>query len=98
MLNLLRYTEGGRDVYDHYARALATTFLPRYGGEVLCAGDGSTSLVAETGQSWDAVLLVRYPSRDAFTRMVADPEYQEVTGLRSRALTEAVLQATVPWA
>jgi uncharacterized protein (DUF1330 family) len=62
------------------------------------AVDGSTSLVAETGQSWDAVLLVRYPSRDAFTRMVADPEYQEVTDLRSRALTEAVLRATMPWA
>jgi hypothetical protein len=51
MLNLLRFAEGGREVYDHYARALATTFLPRYGGEVLYAGDGSTSLVAETGQS-----------------------------------------------
>ena len=49
------------------------------------------------GQEWDAVLLVRYPSRAAFSRMVADPEYQEVTGLRTRALTEAVLQATVPW-
>lgn len=98
MLNLLRFAEGGRDLYDQYARALETTFLPRYGGEVLSAGDGSTSLVAETGQSWDAVLLVRYPSRDAFTRMVSDPEYQEVTDLRSRALTEAVLQSTTPWA
>jgi hypothetical protein len=29
--------------------------------------------------------------------MVADPEYQEVTVLRTRALTEAVLQATSPW-
>jgi len=53
--------------------------------------------VAEAGQAWDAVLLVRYPSRDAFSRMVADPEYQQVTELRTRALTEAVLQATVPW-
>ena len=43
------------------------------------------------------MLLVRYPSRAAFSRMVADPEYQEVTVLRTRALTEAVLQATSPW-
>jgi hypothetical protein len=43
------------------------------------------------------VLLVRYPSREAFSRMVADPEYQQVTGLRTRGLTEAVLQATTPW-
>jgi len=97
MLNLLRFADGGRDLYDQYAEALASTFLPRYGAEVLFAGSGSTALVAETGQDWDAVLLVRYPSREAFSRMVADPEYQRVTGLRSGALQEAVLQATVPW-
>jgi uncharacterized protein (DUF1330 family) len=98
MLNLLRFAEGGRALYDRYALALETTFLPRYGGEVIYAGDGSTALVAEMGQSWDAVLLVRYPSREAFSQMVADPEYQAVTELRSRALTEAVLQPTAPWA
>jgi uncharacterized protein (DUF1330 family) len=97
MLNLLRFKEGGRELYARYAAALETTFLPRYGAEVLYAGDGSTSLVAEAGQDWDAVLLVRYPSRQAFSRMVADPDYQEVTTLRSDALVEAVLQATVPW-
>ena len=97
MLNLLRFADGGREVYAQYAAALSSTFLPRYGGEVLYAGDGSTSLVAEDGQAWDAVLLVRYPSRQAFSRMVADPEYQEVTAWRTGALIEAVLQATVPW-
>ena len=97
MLNLLRFREGGRDSYAAYAEALTTRFLARYGGEVLYAGDGSTALVADDGQSWDAVLLVRYPSREAFTRMVADPEYQQVTHLRTEALTEAVLQATTPW-
>jgi uncharacterized protein (DUF1330 family) len=97
MLNLLRFRDGGRDSYDRYASALNETFLPRYGAEVLYAGDGSTPLVAEQGQDWDAVLLVRYPSRQAFSRMVADPEYQEVTHLRTEAVTEAVLQATTPW-
>lgn len=97
MLNLLRFAEGGREAYASYAEALETTFLPRYGAEVLYAGDGSTPLVGDAGQTWDAVLLVRYPSREAFSRMVADPEYQQVTQLRTRALTEAVLQATSPW-
>ncbi len=45
----------------------------------------------------DAVLLVRYPSREAFSRMVADPEYQQVTHLRTEALTEALLQPTTLW-
>ena len=97
MLNLLRFAEGGRESYDKYAQALSDTFLPRYGGEVLYAGDGGTPLVAEQGQDWDAVLLVRYPSREAFSRMVADPEYQDVTQLRTQALTEAVLQPTTSW-
>ncbi|WP_344632093.1 DUF1330 domain-containing protein [Streptomyces glaucosporus] len=97
MLNLLRFAPGGRPSYEEYARRLRERFLERYGAEVLYAGDGTTPLVAEDGQAWDAVLLVRYPSREAFSRMVADPEYQRVTALRTRALAEAVLQPTVPW-
>ncbi|WP_326603325.1 hypothetical protein [Rhodococcus sp. PD04] len=72
MLNLLRFADGGQELYDRYAAALYERFLPRYGGEVLYAGDGSTALVA-------------------------DPDYQQVTTWRTEALTEAVLQATVPW-
>ena len=98
MLNLLRFKpDGGRESYAKYSDALAATYLARYGGEVLYAGDGSTSLVAEEGQSWDALLIVRYPSREAFSRMVADPEYQQFTHFRTEALEEAVLQATIPW-
>jgi uncharacterized protein (DUF1330 family) len=97
MLNLLRFAEGGRASYEQYAQALRETFLPRYGAEVVYAGDGGRALVAEDGQEWDAVLLVRYPTREAFSRMVADPEYQRVTRLRTEALREAVLQPTRPW-
>jgi uncharacterized protein (DUF1330 family) len=96
MLNLLRFADGGRARYDEYARA-AAPFLAKAGGELVYAGDGSTALVAEAGQAWDAVLLVRYPSRAAFLAMVADPAYQAITHLRTKALREAVLQATIPW-
>ena len=97
MLNLLRFNDGGRASYEAYAKELEQTYLPRYGGQVLYVGDGSTPLVAEQGQDWDVVLLVQYPSRKAFSEMVADPEYQQVTHLRTASLVEAVLQATVPW-
>ncbi|GAA3985209.1 DUF1330 domain-containing protein [Thermobifida alba] len=97
MLNLLRFAPGGRPSYEEYSRQ-ASRFLQRYGAELLYAGDGDTPLVAEDGQAWDAVLVVRYPSREAFSRMVADPEYQKITELRTRALSEAVLQPTTPWA
>ena len=67
MLNLLRFAEGKREQYSEYAQRTAK-FVKRYGGELLYFGDGSTALVAEPGQEWDAVVLVRYPSREAFSR------------------------------
>jgi uncharacterized protein (DUF1330 family) len=97
MLNLLRFAPGGREKYAEYAKVTGKVFLPRYGAEVVYAGDGSSVLAAEPGQAWDAVLVVRYPSRAAFGAMLADPEYQQHTHLRTEALEEAVLQATVPW-
>jgi uncharacterized protein (DUF1330 family) len=97
MLNLLRFRpDGGRDSYLEYARRFSAE-SGRFGAEVLYVGDGSTALVAEDGQAWDAVLVVRYPSRQAFSDMVRDPEYSSITHLRTQALTEAVLQATTPW-
>jgi uncharacterized protein (DUF1330 family) len=97
MLNLLRFADGGRALYDEYSRTVGRTFLPRYGGTVLYAGDGLPALVGEDGQAWDAVLVVRYPSRSAFRELVEDPEYRKIAELRSRALSEAVLQPTAPW-
>jgi uncharacterized protein (DUF1330 family) len=96
MLNLLRFKEGGRADYDEYSRRIAP-FLERVGGEVVYAGACSTALVAPDAHDWDAVLLVRYPSRQAFCAMVADPEFQQITSLRTGALEEAVLQATIAW-
>jgi uncharacterized protein (DUF1330 family) len=97
MLNLLRFhPDGGREGYLEYTRRFSTE-SGRFGAEVLYVGDGSTALVADDGQAWDAVLVVRYPSRQAFSDMVRDPEYSRITHLRSESLTEAVLQATVPW-
>ncbi|MEV6610797.1 HPP family protein [Kutzneria sp. NPDC051319] len=97
MLNLLRFADGGRADYDEYARQVGARFLPAVGGEVLYSGTGSTALVSGEDGPWDAVLLVRYPSRAAFLTMVSDPEYREVSRLRTKALRSAVLQATAPW-
>ena len=96
MLNLLRFADGGRQSYQRYGGAVQP-FLAKVGGRVVYAGDCSSSLVPSDGSGWDAVLLVRYPSRQAFSAMVADHEYQRITHLRTEALAEAVLQATTPW-
>lgn len=96
MLNLLRYKDGGAPSYAEYIARL-TDYMAGIGAELVYIGDTSTTLVPADGHEWDTVLLVRYPSREAFSAMVADPEYQKVTGLRTEALDAAVLQATTPW-
>jgi uncharacterized protein (DUF1330 family) len=95
MLNLLRFKpDGGRDTYNSYATAIVP-HLEKVGGQVVYFGTTGTALVAPSADtSWDAVLLVRYPSRQAFSAMVADPEYQQITHLRTEALDAAVLQPT----
>ena len=96
MLNLLRFApDRGREGYAAYVSHFRE-HSARFGAELVYAGAGSTALVAEAGQDWDAVLLVRYPSRQAFSAMVADPDYQAGTHLRTGSLIEAVLQATIP--
>lgn len=94
MLNLLRFKpDGGRESYNSYSKAILP-FLEKVGGTVVYYGNTATALVAPAGSEWDAVLLVRYPSRQAFSQMVADPEYQQITHLRTQALDAAVLQPT----
>jgi uncharacterized protein (DUF1330 family) len=97
MLNLLRFKpDGGRPGYEAYARAIVP-FLEEVGGSVVYLGDCGVPLVAPDGHDWDAVLLVRYPSRRAFSQMVANSAYQEITHLRTEALQAAVLQPTHAW-
>lgn len=93
MLNLLRFTESGRAIYAEYLRQ-AAPYLDAAGAEVLHHGDLSTALVAHEGFAWDAVVVVKYPSRTAFCEMVRNPGYQEAARLRTAALTAAVLQAS----
>ena len=95
MLNLLRFADGGRARYDEYVAHFRATSA-RFGAEIVYFGHGHAPVVAEPGQDWDAVLLVRYPSRRAFSEMVRDPEYRKGTHLRTEALVEAVLQPTTP--
>jgi uncharacterized protein (DUF1330 family) len=97
MLNLLRFAgDAGRASYAQYAERIQP-FLDGVGAAVLYAGDTATTLVAPDEHQWDALLVVRYPSRAAFLKMVADPDYQAITELRTAGLEAAVLQATKPW-
>jgi uncharacterized protein (DUF1330 family) len=96
MLNLLRFADDGRPSYERYAKEIRR-FLEEVGAEIVYLGDCSTLVVGTDAHHWDAVLLVRYPSRQAFSDMVRNPEYQQITSLRTAALSDAILQATTAW-
>ncbi|TMB09142.1 MAG: DUF1330 domain-containing protein [Deltaproteobacteria bacterium] len=95
MVQLLRFAEGGRERYLQYS-AKAHPFLTRVGAQVLYGGECNDPLLAPEG-NWDAVVLVRYPSRGAYLEMVGDPEYQEIAPLRRSALREAALLPMNDW-
>lgn len=96
MINLLRFAKGGREQYEMYAYAIEP-FLLKVGAEITYAGIAGDALIGEDGQAWDAIVIVRYPSRAALRELVADPGYQAITHMRTSALRESVLQPTTPW-
>ena len=90
MLNLLRFRPGGAERYDDYRQALLASGVAA-DAEPLFLGAGYPAL---EGEDWDAVALVRYPSRAAFAGMIRSPEYRAIEHLRQEALADAVLQPT----
>ena len=103
MLNLLRFKEkaiykdgeadySGREAYQKYSD-VAFGKVRGVGGEMVWKGKSLAGVIAPENEQWDEVLLVRYPSKEAFASMLADPEYREATRHRTAALHEARLVA-----
>jgi uncharacterized protein (DUF1330 family) len=105
MLNLLRYRPvadyppggdfascSGREAYDRYGRR-AIRFVAGVGGAVIWRGEGQASLIGPLTERWDELLLVRYPSKQAFLAMVGDPDYQAAVVHRTAALEDSRLLA-----
>jgi uncharacterized protein (DUF1330 family) len=61
------------------------------GGRPIWRGDASTVLIGAPEERWDEVILVAYPSRSAFERMVRSPGYAAVAHLRGAALQDSRL-------
>ncbi len=92
MLNLLKFKpEGGRESYDKYGE-LAAPHLEKAKGKILYHGEGRTTVIGEDG--WDQVLVVQYPSKQAFLDMVTHPDYQAITPYRTDALIDSRLYCT----
>lgn len=94
MLNLLAFRpDGGRERYEEYGAAVAP-LLERASGRVAFLGEPAPALLGP--DSWDLVVLVEYPTRQAFLDMIASPEYQAIAHLRTEALARGELHPIDP--
>ena len=92
MLNLLRFRpEGGAEAYGVYSQAVAPMLAAAGGRVIAAAGLLETIVGPPEGEPWDVVLLVEYPSREAFVGMVSTPEYQEAHRHRDEGLADSRL-------
>jgi uncharacterized protein (DUF1330 family) len=106
MINLLRFKERadgidaadgitGAEAYMRYAVAVQP-FLEGVGGRLLMSLAATESVVGPDEREWDMLLAVEYPSRAAFLKMAADPEYLKIHAHRVAALSDARLIASTP--
>ncbi len=92
MLNLLKFKkEGGRESYVRYTKE-ANRFVEAVGAKLLFLSQPKELLNGT--ETWDILMLVRYPSRKSFIKMANDPEYIKIHSFREEALERAVLYAT----
>lgn len=89
MLNLLDFKpDGGAERYAEYGVAVEP-LLDRARGKIVFAGNATGALIGPSG--WDLVVLVEYPSRQAFLDMITSPEYLAIAHLRTESLERGEL-------
>jgi uncharacterized protein (DUF1330 family) len=106
MLNLLRYRDqadypadfdaapcSGAEAYQRYG-AVAMGRVASVGGRIVWSGNARLTVIGPEAEDWDVVVLVEYPSKQAFAEMIGQPEYQAVAPHRTAALADSRLIAT----
>jgi uncharacterized protein (DUF1330 family) len=98
MVNLLKFkTRGGLESYQRYGREVAP-HLERVGATVRYAGSAPAVVIGDGERPWwDAILIVEYPTPQAFIDMVTTQEYAKVHEHRAAALERGDLIATSTW-
>ena len=98
MINLLKFNESGVERYLQYLSEVQP-HLDSVGGSLRYAGTGPVNVIGDGDRPWwDAILVVEYPTPQAFLDMVSDPGYQVVHEHRAAALEQGDLVATSEWA
>ncbi|OBB94517.1 DUF1330 domain-containing protein [Mycobacterium sp. 852002-30065_SCH5024008] len=98
MVNLLKFkSPDGLESYRRYGQEVAP-HLQRVGATVRYAGTAPTFVIGDGERPWwDAILIVEYPTPQAFIAMVTTAEYAEVHQHRAAGLDRGDLIATSVW-
>ena len=88
MVNLLKYRD--REAYMRYG-AVAMKCVAARGGSIVWMGTQALVVIGGAEQDWDEVVCVRYPSRQKFLEMIADPEYLAAVPHRDAGLERTAL-------
>ncbi|MEL6180519.1 MAG: DUF1330 domain-containing protein [Myxococcota bacterium] len=92
MVNLLKFKgEEGRIAYSAYAAGVVP-HLARVGASLLFRGQTRLTFIGD--DAWDEVLIVQYPSRQAFIDMIMHPDYIKLAIRRSESLEDSRLYCT----
>lgn len=98
MLNLLAYRKrsldgdgSGKDAYQRYSKGFVP-LLKGCGGTILWAGDVTgVALGDDVADAWDYAVLVRYPTRSDFVRIMSSQEYAAINPHRMNGLSRHVI-------
>ena len=100
MLNILKFKakasngdKTGEESYNDYGRATAP-LLEKVGGKLLWAGKVNKTIIGDQTDQPHRILVVQYPSKEAFIEMSTSEEYAKISHLREFALEYGGLLAT----
>lgn len=94
MLSLIRFKDQDaaiRYLSDYGAPAKA--IIEAVGGKPVWAGQAQHVLVDTTGTGWDLAVLVWYPSRAAFVRLMEHPDHKALLPARDACVDAAIQMA-----
>jgi len=105
MINLVRFRDiagypddspnagiSGRDAYKLYSTELLP-IISELGAEMTWSAKPIGHLMVPSDIEWDRIFHITWPSRAAFTAMVTNPEYREISTHRTAALIDSRLIA-----
>lgn len=89
-------TMTGAEAYAAYGR-LSHPVFERLGGKIVWSGTFEMNLIGpDDDELWDICFIAEYPSVEAFTTMIADPDYRKAMAYRQVAVKNSRLTRMAP--